>query len=76
MYKGLRSSLSGLRTVTLALTHNAQPKRMYTSAESHSHTPVMLEEAVRYMRPDRAGPYTFVDATFGAGGHSRRLLGT
>ncbi len=36
------------------------------------HFPVMLEEAVSALRPTEGR--TFVDATFGGGGHSRRLL--
>ncbi len=36
------------------------------------HFPVMLEEAVAALRPMEGD--TFVDATFGGGGHSRRLL--
>jgi 16S rRNA (cytosine1402-N4)-methyltransferase len=36
------------------------------------HYPVMLEEAVEALRPAQGD--TFVDATFGGGGHSRRVL--
>jgi len=38
-----------------------------------SHLPVMLEEAVAALDP--AGADVVVDATFGGGGHSRRILG-
>lgn len=37
-----------------------------------AHAPVMLEETVKALAVDRDGFY--VDATFGRGGHSRRLL--
>ena len=36
------------------------------------HTPVLLEESVRLFDIDPAG--TYVDLTFGGGGHSRRIL--
>jgi 16S rRNA (cytosine1402-N4)-methyltransferase len=41
-----------------------------------SHTTVLLEEAVDALFADGAGPAagTYVDATFGRGGHARRLL--
>ena len=37
-----------------------------------AHYPVMLEEAVTALAPETGG--TVVDATFGGGGHSRRIL--
>ena len=39
---------------------------------SEYHNPVLLEESVRALITDPAGVY--VDATFGGGGHSRRIL--
>jgi len=36
------------------------------------HIPVLLEEATRFLEPQRGG--LFVDATVGLGGHARRLL--
>ena len=36
------------------------------------HVPVLVEQAVGALAPARGG--TFIDATFGAGGHSRELL--
>ncbi len=39
---------------------------------SHYHTPVLLEESVGLLGIDPAG--TYVDLTFGGGGHSRRIL--
>ncbi len=38
-----------------------------------SHYPVMLEEAIAALAVEDAG--TVVDATFGGGGHARRILG-
>lgn len=40
--------------------------------QTWTHTPVLLSEAVDAVVTDRSGCY--VDATFGRGGHSRRLL--
>jgi 16S rRNA (cytosine1402-N4)-methyltransferase len=37
-----------------------------------SHTPVLLEEVVRFLDPKPGG--NFIDATLGAGGHSRAIL--
>ena len=42
-----------------------------------THTTVLLDEAVEALvaeRPAQALEGTFVDATFGRGGHARRLL--
>lgn len=39
---------------------------------SQYHTPVLLEESVGLLEVDPAG--TYVDLTFGGGGHSRRML--
>ena len=39
---------------------------------SEYHTPVLLEESVALLAVDPAG--TYVDLTFGGGGHSRRIL--
>jgi len=38
----------------------------------YTHTPVLLEEVLRYLNPQPNGRY--IDATFGAGGHTRALL--
>ena len=38
----------------------------------YTHTPVLLEEVLRYLNPQPDGRY--IDATFGAGGHTRALL--
>ena len=40
--------------------------------EQGYHTPVLLEESVGLLSVDPAG--TYVDLTFGGGGHSRRIL--
>ena len=37
-----------------------------------THTPVLLEEVLTWLRPQPGGRY--IDATFGAGGHTRALL--
>ena len=39
---------------------------------SQYHTPVLLKESVGLLGIDPAG--TYVDLTFGGGGHSRRIL--
>jgi 16S rRNA (cytosine1402-N4)-methyltransferase len=39
---------------------------------SSYHTPVMVEEVLRYLRPDRGG--VFLDGTLGGGGHSEAIL--
>ena len=39
---------------------------------SQYHTPVLLKESVDLLAVDPAG--TYVDLTFGGGGHSRRIL--
>lgn len=44
------------------------------SARYYSHNPVMANEIVQLMRPQDGK--TFIDMTFGSGGHSRRLLDT
>lgn len=38
----------------------------------HSHTPVLLEEVIRFLVPHPGG--SFIDATLGGGGHSRAIL--
>ncbi len=40
--------------------------------ESSYHKPVLVEEVVHYMAPKPSG--TYIDATFGGGGHTRALL--
>lgn len=37
------------------------------------HTPVLLEEVLNFLRPERGG--LFIDATIGSGGHAQALLG-
>jgi 16S rRNA (cytosine1402-N4)-methyltransferase len=39
---------------------------------SSYHVPVMVEEVLRFLRPERGG--TFVDGTLGGGGHAEALL--
>ena len=38
----------------------------------HTHIPVLLQEVMEYLNPQPGG--RFIDATFGAGGHTRELL--
>jgi 16S rRNA (cytosine1402-N4)-methyltransferase len=38
----------------------------------HTHIPVLLDEVMQYLNPRTDGRY--IDATFGAGGHTRELL--
>lgn len=45
---------------------------MSTTIMSQYHTPVLLEESIDLLGVDPAG--TYVDLTFGGGGHSRRIL--
>lgn len=40
--------------------------------EFREHTPVMLKEAIKYISPQSGELY--IDMTFGAGGHSRKIL--
>jgi 16S rRNA (cytosine1402-N4)-methyltransferase len=38
----------------------------------YGHTPVLLDEVIRFLEPQRGG--RFIDATLGAGGHTRAIL--
>ncbi len=38
----------------------------------YKHTPVMLDEVLEYLKPERPG--TYIDCTFGLGGHSLEIL--
>lgn len=42
--------------------------------EYKDHTPVMLKEAIKYLNP--ANNELYIDMTFGAGGHTRKILET
>ncbi|KAK9883874.1 hypothetical protein WA026_004814 [Henosepilachna vigintioctopunctata] len=44
----------------------------FSSFEVKPHTPVMLNEVIQYMKPEPN--QIILDMTFGAGGHSRKLL--
>jgi receptor-type tyrosine-protein phosphatase gamma len=52
------------------------PKRSFSAKVAHSeqapHTPVMLNEVLKYLDP--SDDKIFIDMTFGAGGHSTELL--
>jgi len=41
-------------------------------SDEERHVPVLVEETLRYLRPERGG--LFVDCTLGAGGHAEALL--
>lgn len=43
-----------------------------SSYASEYHTPVLVEEVLRHLRPERGG--TYLDGTLGGGGHSAALL--
>ncbi|XP_017855645.1 PREDICTED: probable methyltransferase-like protein 15 homolog [Drosophila arizonae] len=43
-----------------------------TPAEAAPHVPVLCETAIEYLQPKPGGKY--IDMTFGAGGHTRKLL--
>ena len=45
---------------------------MYNDQSSSYHTPVLLEEAIEFLKINPSGIY--IDATFGGGGHSRPIL--
>lgn len=45
---------------------------IYKSQEPLAHTPVMLQEVLEYLKPQPN--HLILDATFGAGGHSRKIL--
>ncbi|HSE97815.1 MAG TPA: 16S rRNA (cytosine(1402)-N(4))-methyltransferase RsmH [Blastocatellia bacterium] len=42
------------------------------AADWQKHTPVLLEEVIRWLRPEEGG--AFIDCTVGAGGHSEAFL--
>ncbi|KAM3958852.1 putative receptor-type tyrosine-protein phosphatase mosPTP-1 [Aphomia sociella] len=56
--------------------HNLIFSRKFTSEHVgyNDHTPVMLNEAMKYLSPKDNEVY--IDMTFGAGGHSRKILET
>lgn len=43
-----------------------------TQAEKVNHTPVMVDEVLRYLQPEDT--QVILDMTFGAGGHSKKIL--
>ncbi|KAG5885103.1 hypothetical protein JTB14_017278 [Gonioctena quinquepunctata] len=57
-------------------------KRKFSIVPAHSmerkiaHIPVMAEEVLKYLKPQKDKTETIIDMTFGAGGHSRKLLET
>ena len=55
------------------------PSHMHKQTQAH--IPVLLDEAIELIKPvtlvdTLKPPYLFIDATFGAGGYTKRLLGT
>lgn len=50
----------------------SQDERKTTRIQRKPHIPVMVEEVLKYLEPSPGE--TFVDMTFGAGGHSARIL--
>ncbi|KAI8425429.1 hypothetical protein MSG28_007176 [Choristoneura fumiferana] len=71
------STATGLSTeecnLMLSITHTIL-RRTHTTEliEYKDHTPVLLEEAIKHLDP-KDNEY-YIDMTFGAGGHSRKIL--
>lgn len=66
-------------TTSLRSIHNTQQARCCTTTTSTTttttsarHVPVLCQTAIDYLQPQAGGKY--IDMTFGAGGHTRRLL--
>lgn len=47
-------------------------KTQYNVFQQMQHTPVLIEEVIKFLKPESGGIY--VDCTFGAGGYSREIL--
>ncbi|MGH9915229.1 MAG: 16S rRNA (cytosine(1402)-N(4))-methyltransferase RsmH, partial [Pyrinomonadaceae bacterium] len=66
-----RRSPPGLASPSLA-SQAQEDQNAGTKSTDNPHHPVMLAEAIEYLAPQRSGFY--VDATLGAGGHSKAIL--
>ncbi|XP_013193687.1 probable methyltransferase-like protein 15 homolog [Amyelois transitella] len=67
--------LDYLKEENKGLVRHSIGRRLSTEQiEYKGHTPVMLNEAVKYLNPKDDEVY--IDMTFGAGGHSRKILET
>lgn len=70
MFGVVKLSLNGLMAANL-LSRQLISTLNYCKA---AHTPVLCEEAIAFLKP--ASKQVFIDMTFGAGGHTKRLLDT
>jgi 16S rRNA (cytosine1402-N4)-methyltransferase len=66
--------LHGTASVAFMFRSRAFASRAAMSAGASPHVPVLLSEVLAQLEPQAGGIY--VDATFGAGGYSRAVLGT
>lgn len=63
-----------VRRCTNSVQPPAPPDASTTAATPGRHVPVLCQTAIDYLQPQAGGKY--IDMTFGAGGHTRRLLDT
>lgn len=63
--------LHHIRRVNLRTTFSVC-RQCCTEPEYKDHTPVMINEVIKHLKPQNNE--TYIDMTFGAGGHSRKIL--
>lgn len=68
----MMSLIHKLNTFRISPLRSFSAQRNESAAPSTPHVPVMIKEVIKSLRPE-AGK-TFIDMTFGAGGHTKRLL--
>ena len=64
----------GARRLPRIVTIVSAPVANSTPSSAPGHRPVLLAEAVSALRPRSGGRRTYLDGTFGGGGHTRALL--